>query len=105
MKTKTKAVRKNRILKALLAILLINCHAFAQRLGDLPLGYEETWTARLLFNSEGGYAGNYTNVESDIHGWSKLYEAQENDVYTISMPTRVSTPRNGRVQFKTPITL
>ena len=80
-------------------------HAFAQEIGNLPLGYEQTWTARLLFNSEGGYAGNYTNVESDIHGWSKLYEAQADDVYKISMSTPVSNPRNGRVQFKTPITI
>ena len=77
----------------------------AQEIVTLPLGYNQTWTARLLFNSEGGYAGNYTNVESDIHGWSKLYEAQSGDVYTISMPTAVSDPYNGRVQFKTPITI
>ena len=82
----------------------VNADPITQK-GNLPMGYQQTWTARLLFNSEGGYAGNYTNVESDIHGWSKLYEAQENDVYTISMPTAVSTPRNGRVQFKTPITI
>ena len=69
------------------------------------MGYNQTWTARLLFNSEGGYAGNYTNIVSDIHGWSKLYEAKENDVYLIRMPTPVSNPRNGRVQFKTPITI
>ena len=103
--TKTKAVRSNRIIKALLAILLINCQTLAQEIGNLPLGYEKTWTARLLFNSEGGYAGNNSNIESDIHGWSKLYEAGENDVYTINMPTKVSDSNNGRVQFKTPITI
>lgn len=69
------------------------------------MGYEKTWTARLLFNSEGGYAGNYTNIESDIHGWSKLYEAQPGDVYQISMPSPVSDSDNGRVQFKTSITI
>ncbi len=74
-------------------------------IGNLPMGYDITWTARLLFNSEGGYAGNSTNIESDIHGWSKLYEAQQNDVYQISMPTSVTDPNNGRVQFKTPITI
>ena len=98
-------MRTNYIIQALLAIALINHHVCAQELGDLPLGYEQTWTARLLFNPEGGYAGNYTNVESDIHGWSKLYEAKENDTYIISMPTVVSNPWNGRVQFKTPITI
>lgn len=98
-------MRTNNILKALFASLILNCQVVAQELGNLPLGYQQTWTARLLYNSEGGYSGNYNNEENDIHGWSKLYEAQENDVYTISMPTIVSTPRNGRVQFKTPITI
>lgn len=74
-------------------------------IGNLPMGYSKTWTARLLFNSEGGYAGNNSNIESDIHGWSKLYEAQPGDVYQISMPTPVSDSDNGRVQFKTPITI
>ena len=74
-------------------------------IGNLPMGYNKTWTARLLFNSEGGYAGNNSNIESDIHGWSKLYEAQPGDVYQISMPTPVSDSDNGRVQFKTPITI
>ena len=73
--------------------------------GNLPMGYNKTWTAKLLFNSEGGYAGNNSDIESDIHGWSKLYEALENDVYLINMPTIVSNPYNGRVQFKTPITI
>ena len=79
--------------------------AFAINIGNLPMGYEKTWTARLLFNPEGGYAYNNSNVESDIHGWSKLYEAQENDTYDISLPTPVEDPYNGIVQFKTPITL
>lgn len=74
-------------------------------IGNLPMGYNKTWTARLLFNSEGGYAGNNSTIESDIHGWSKLYEAQPGDIYLISMPTPVSDAYNGRVQFKTPITI
>ena len=101
-------MRTNHIIMALQAILimtLMNGRAVAKEIGNLPMGYEQTWTARLLFNPEGGYAGDYTNVESDIHGWSKLYEAQANDVYTISMPTPTFRPRNGRVQFKTPITI
>lgn len=98
----------NHTIKVLLAILMMTLSKYpvlAQEIVTLPLGYNQTWTARLLFNSEGGYAGNYTNVENDIHGWSKLYEAQSGDVYTISMPTAVSDPYNGRVQFKTPITI
>ena len=72
---------------------------------QLPMGYNETWTARVLFNSEGGYTGNYSNEESDIHGWEKLYEAQNGDVYTITMPTKALYNDYAKVQFKTPITL
>ena len=65
----------------------------------LPMGYNEPWTSKLLFNSEGGYntGGN--------HAWEQLYEAQEGDIYTISMPTACFDANYGRVQFKTPITL
>ena len=103
--TVVRTIRTIRTLQAILMMTLINGHTIAKEIGNLPLGYEQTWTARLLFNSEGGYAGNTTNIESDIHGWSKLYEAQANDVYKISMPTAVSDPDNGIVQFKTPITI
>ena len=65
----------------------------------LPMGYQEPWTGKLLFNGEGGYntGGN--------HVWEQLYEAQEGDVYTISMPTACYEAAYGRVQFKTPITM
>ena len=65
----------------------------------LPMGYNEPWTGKLLFNSEGGYGtgGN--------HGWEQLYEAQSGDVYTVTMPTACYEADYGRVQFKTPITL
>ena len=72
----------------------------------LPMGYNESWTGKLLFNSEGGY--NYDNQSpsnNPLHGWEHLYEAQENDVYTISMPTACYDGYYGRVQFKTPITI
>ena len=72
----------------------------------LPMGYNEPWTGKQLFNSEGGY--NYDNASpsnNPIHGWEKLYEAKEGDVYTISMPTACRNGDYGRVQFKTPITL
>lgn len=73
--------------------------------GNLPMGYEIPWEARLLFNSEGGYNYQYNNNESDIHGWEKLYEAKEGDVYTVSMPVAAMEPYYGRVQFKTPISI
>ena len=65
----------------------------------LPFGYQEPWTGKLLFNSEGGYN------TGDCHAWERLYEAQEGDTYTISMPTACYNASYGRVQFKTPITL
>ena len=65
----------------------------------VPMGYQEPWTGRQLFNSEGGYntGGN--------HAWEQLYEAQDGDIYTISMPTACYDAYNGRIQFKTPISL
>ena len=33
----------------------VNADPITQK-GNLPMGYQQTWTARLLFNSEGGYA-------------------------------------------------
>jgi len=101
-------MRTNRIIKSLPFILLmvLLCNSvFAKEKVLLPLGFNQTWSARLLFNSEGGYSGYMNNEENSIHGWSKLYEAQENDAYSISMPTKVSNVEHGRVQFKTPITL
>ena len=65
----------------------------------LPMGYQVPWTGKLLFNSEGGYNTGGT------HDWEQLYEAQSGDVYTITMPTACNNANNGRVQFKTPITL
>ena len=106
----TLAVRTEYTIKTLFTILLMvmsysPVKGQGTNIGNLPMGYDKTWTAKLLFNSEGGYAGNNSNIESDIHGWSKLYEAQLGDVYQISMPTSVNDPNNGRVQFKTPITI
>ncbi|MBO7137220.1 MAG: lamin tail domain-containing protein, partial [Bacteroidaceae bacterium] len=71
--------------------------AFAQEF-ILPMGYQEPWTGKLLFNSEGGYntGGN--------HAWEQLYEAQKEDIYTITMPTACYDEAFGLVQFKTPIT-
>ena len=87
---------------------IINCQlsiAYAQEF-ILPMGYEEPWVGRLLFNSEGGYNFDFAIPSNNpIHGWEKLYEAQKGDVYTITMPTPCYEASNGRVQFKTPITL
>ena len=84
-----------------LLLLLAPCSMHRALAQDfiLPFGYEEPWMGKLLFNSEGGYntGGN--------HAWEQLYEAQEGDVYTITMPTANGNASYGRVQFKTPITL
>ena len=85
----------------ILLLLLVPCSipfANAQEF-ILPMGYNQPWTGKLLFNSEGGYntGGN--------HAWEQLYEAQEGDIYTITMPTACYDAAYGRVQFKTPITL
>ena len=85
-----------------LLLLLAPCsihRAFTQDF-ILPFGYDEPWTGKLLFNSEGGYN------TGGCHAWEPLYEVQEGDVYTITMPTaNDGIPEYGRVQFKTPITL
>lgn len=76
-----------------------------KEIGNLPMGFVESWNARILFNPEGGYNGQQNNVESEIHGWEKLYEAKSEDKYTISLPIAAMSAENARVQFHTPITL
>ena len=76
-----------------------------KEIGNLPMGFVETWNARILINPEGGYNGMFNNTESEIHGWEKLYEAGSQDVYTITLPTASVSEENARVQFRTPITL
>lgn len=72
----------------------------------LPMGYNEPWTGKLLFNSEGGYNFDFASPSNNpIHGWEQLYEAQSGDTYTITMPTACYEADYGRVQFKTPITI
>ena len=93
--------------RILQGIILLSC-SFTTSAQDfiLPMGHQEPWTGKLLFNSEGGY--NYDNAtpsNSPIHAWEQLYEAGKGDVYTITMPTAAPNPAHGRVQFKTPITL
>ncbi len=74
-------------------------------MGNLPFGYNIPWTAKLLFNPEGGLITHNNYNESDIHGWEKLYEHKAGDVYTITMPTPTIDAINGRLQFRTPITI
>lgn len=73
--------------------------------GELPMGYVKSWTGQVIVNPEGGYNGKLNNVTSNIHGWENLYEAQAEDVYTITLPTAAHKAKNARVQFRTPIDL
>lgn len=89
-----------------LLVLLLQCVVITWKCTEvkaqefiLPMGYNEPWTGKLLFNSEGGYE------TEGKHAWELLYEAQQGDVYTITMPTASNNADYGRVQFKTPITL
>ena len=73
--------------------------------GALPMGYEKSWTGRVIFNHEGGYNWKGNLVPSNIHGWEELYEAQTDDVYIVSLPTPALHAKNARVQFRTPISI
>ena len=73
--------------------------------GELPMGYVKSWTGQVIVNPEGGYNGKLNYVTSNIHGWENLYEAQAEDVYTITLPTAAHKAKNARVQFRTPIDL
>ncbi|MCH5169368.1 MAG: lamin tail domain-containing protein [Prevotellaceae bacterium] len=85
---------------AILLLLLASCSLpLTAQSFILPMGYQEPWTSKLLFNHEGGFNTGGT------HAWEQLYEAQAGDVYTITMPTACCHAEYGRVQFKTPVTL
>ena len=81
------------------ALADVGLYTKAVNTGGLDMGYVVPWIGKALFNSEGGYntGGN--------HEWEQLYEAQEGDTYTITMPTACWYPEYGCVQFKTPITI
>lgn len=89
----------------LCSIFALSLAATAQEF-IVPFGYEEPWMGKLLFNSEGGYNFDYASPSNNpLHAWEQLYEVQDGDTYTITMPTACKEASYGRVQFKTPITL
>lgn len=71
----------------------------------LPMGFNKNWEGRVIINHEGGYNGNFNNIESNIHGWEQLHEALAGDVYVVTMPTAARTAENARLQFHAPITI
>lgn len=80
-----------------------DCGLYTKIEGGLEMGYSQPWTAKVLFNSWGGYNFDGTNNESKQHPWEKLYEAQEGDVYTIHLEGACEDQWGEQVHFKTPI--
>lgn len=88
---------------------LADCGLYLKLGGGIPMGYEEPWEAKTLFNNYGGWGGHIVNNiygdENPAHPWSKLYEAQEGDVYSFTIPFS-SDPDSiwkEQLHFKTPI--
>ena len=66
-----------------------DCGLYTKVEGGLEMGYVEPWEAKVLFNNIGGFGGHIINNQPDVstkNPWSKLYEAQEGDVYTFTLP-------------------
>lgn len=76
-----------------------DCGLYTSVPGGLDMGYVTPWTAKVLFNSWGGYR------DPDRHGWEKLYEAQADDQYTIHLLGQNAGEWGQQVHFRTPIRL
>lgn len=76
-----------------------DCGLYTKVEGGLPMGYEQPWTAKVLFNSWGGYN------TGGLHDWEKLYQAQADDKYTIHLLGRNDAEWTQQVQFRTPINI
>ncbi len=66
--------------------------------GGLDMGYITPWTAKVLWNSWGGY-------EDPLHDWEMLYEAGADDKYTVHLAGQSAEEWQEQVAFKTPINL
>lgn len=91
---------------------LADCGLYTKIEGGLDMGYTTPWEGKVLFNNYGGFAyrdaATDSPVESTSHPWSALYEAQEGDVYTFTMPGNSSLDDmdydwREQLHFKTPI--
>ncbi len=85
-----------------------DCGLYTLVPGGLEMGYVSPWTAKTIFNSCGGYQfnGQSSFVVNANHGWEKLYEAKEGDVYTIHIDQEDSGDEwMSQVHFKTPINI
>ena len=87
-----------------------DCGLYTKMEGGLDMGYTTPWEGKVLFNNTGGYNNDLASPSNNPkHPWSALYEAQEGDVYTFTMPG-ASDPQNEpegfwaeQLHFKTPI--
>ncbi len=76
-----------------------DCGLYTKVEGGLPMGYEQSWTGKVLFNSWGGYN------TGGLHDWEKLYQAQADDKYTIHLLGKNDGEWAQQVHFRTPITI
>lgn len=85
-----------------------DCGLYTLVPGGVEMGYVNSWTGKTIFNSCGGYQfnGQSSFVVNANHGWEKLYEAKEGDVYTIHITQEDSGDDwQSQVHFKTPINI
>ena len=87
-----------------------DCGLYTKMEGGLDMGFTTPWEGKVLFNNTGGYNRDGKSPSNNPHHpWSPLFEAQEGDVYTFTMPG-FSDPENDtdgywaeQLHFKTPI--
>ena len=64
-----------------------DCGLYTKKEGGLDMGYTTPWEGKVLFNNFGGYNWDLQSPSNNPHHpWSPLFEAQEGDVYTFTMP-------------------
>ena len=64
-----------------------DCGLYTKLEGGLDMGYTTPWEGKVLFNNTGGYNADLASPSNNPkHPWSLLYEAQEGDVYTFTIP-------------------
>jgi hypothetical protein len=85
---------------------LADCGLYTLVPGGLEMGYVTPWTGKTIFNSCGGYNfDGQSNTANPMHGWEKLYEAKEGDVYTVHMESESFDDWESQLHFKTPINI